>query len=365
MRIVHVYKDYFPILGGIENHVRTLAEAQAASGHEVTVLVTNPGELATTETLRGVRVVRARRLSTVASTPLSLHILFALRALKPDVTHLHFPYPLGEISQLLAGRRRRYVITYHSDVVRQRRLLFFYRPLLMRVLRQSQRIVATSQQYIDSSIFLSRLKEKCTVIPLSVDPQPFAEAVPLIPKADVPVILFVGRHRYYKGVDDLLLALRRLDARLLVGGDGPMRETWELLAGELGMDHRVQFLGDVAADVLPALYASADIFVLPANSRAEAFGKVLLEAMAAGLPCITTELGTGTSYAVQDGITGFVVPPRQPDALSEAIRRLLSDGELRRAMGARGRERVCHHFTTESMVASVEKVYHAALDDTA
>ena len=106
LSIVHVYKDYWPVVGGIENHIKDLAEAEAALGHAVTVLVTNPGGCAARETINGVQVIRAGRLATVASTPLSLTLPFLLAKLRPDITNVHFPYPLGEVSQwLLRGKR--------------------------------------------------------------------------------------------------------------------------------------------------------------------------------------------------------------------------------------------------------------------
>ncbi len=364
LKILHVYKDYHPILGGIENHIKTLAELQARAGHEVTVLVTNPGRLPANEMRNGVRLVRARRLATVASTPLSLTLPWQLRGQAADITHLHFPYPVGEMSQWLAGRGRSYVITYHSDVVKQQGILRFYRPVMQRVLRGAGRIIATSEAYIASSPYLKPLAGQCTVVPLSVNARPFMEATPLFPPAgpgEPPVLLFAGRHRYYKGLDTLIRAMPRLDACLLVGGDGPMRPVWEALVAELGVGEKVRFVGEVSDEALPGLYASADIFVLPANSRAEAFGKVLLEAMAAGLPCVTTEVGTGTSLVVQDGVTGRVVPPQDPEALAAALRPLLADGGLRRRMGEAGRERVLREFTPEQMVERVEAVYRAVL----
>jgi rhamnosyl/mannosyltransferase len=150
MKILHVYKDYYPILGGIENHVKTLAEAETAANHDVTVLVTEPGGQLGYEEINGVHVWRVRRLATVASTPLTLAMPFKLRQLQPDITHLHFPYPIGEISQWLAGRRRPYIVTYHSDVVKQQRILRFYRPLLQRVLQGAARILPTSDNYVRS-----------------------------------------------------------------------------------------------------------------------------------------------------------------------------------------------------------------------
>lgn len=361
MRILHLYKDYFPVLGGIENHIKTLAEAQAAAGHQVSVLVTNPGREPARGRINGVEVIRTRRLATVASTPLTFGFPRALAAAGADVVHLHFPYPVGEVSQMLSGRGP-YVVTYHSDVVRQQAILRLYRPLLWRFLRGAARVIATSSQYIASSRYLGPLAGKCAVVPLAVDPELFLKADPLIPPAGLPSLLFVGRHRYYKGVDDLIRALPGLEARLLVAGDGPMRPLWQALAQEKGVAGRVHFLGDVGDADLPRLYASADVFVLPANSRAEAFGQVLLEAMAAGLPCVTTELSTGTSYVVQDGVTGFVVPPRNPAELARATGHLLDDAQLRRAMGQAGQARVLREFTIEKLVSRIEAIYQDVLN---
>lgn len=361
MRIVHVYKDYHPVVGGIENHIKTLAEAQVAAGHDVTVLVTNPAWEAARETINGVRVLRARRLATVASTPLSVFLPILLHRQRADVTHLHFPYPLGELSQLLMGKRP-FVITYHSDVVKQRRLLRLYAPLLRRLLARADAIIATSQRYIDTSPWLRPLAAACHVVALSVDPQPFANATPLIAPNGRFTLLFVGQHRYYKGVDDLLAALVGLpDVRLLLGGDGVERPFWQQLCHQLGVSSQVDFVGRVSDADLPRLYASADAFVLPANSRAEAFGKVLLEAMAAGLPCITTEVGTGTSFVVQDGVTGLVVPPRDVAALATAVHQLQASPALRQQMGAAGRQRVRDYFTPQRMVTAVMRIYEEVL----
>lgn len=127
-----------------------------------------------------------------------------------------------------------------------------------------------------------------------------------------------------------------MEARLLIGGDGPKRAEWEALAQQLGVAHKIQFLGLIPDEDLPGFYASGDIFVLPSNSRVESFGIVLQEAMAAARSCVTTELGTGTSWLVQDGITGLVVPPKDPVALADAINSLLADHDKRLQMGRAG-----------------------------
>jgi rhamnosyl/mannosyltransferase len=363
MHVLHVYKDYYPVLGGIENHVRALAEDQVRRGHTVTVLVTNPQAQTVTEALNGVRVIKVGRLGTVASTPLSPAFPRVLRRLRPDLTHLHAPYPVGEIAQWLAGRGRPYVLTYHADPTRwlQRLVLRLYGPLFRRVLRGAARVLATSPNYAASSPYLRAAAERVTIVPLGVDPERFR---PGPARAEQPpTVLFVGQLRHYKGVDDLLRALAQLPpaARLVVAGDGPMRPAWEALSASLGLAERVTFLGLVDDAALPGLYQSADLFVLPATTRAEAFGTVLLEAMAAGLPCVTTDVGSGTAYVVQHGVTGLVTPPRDARALAAALNQLLADPARRARMGAAGRARVLSTFTQDHMLEQVEAIYRAVI----
>ncbi|MGQ9466379.1 MAG: glycosyltransferase [Anaerolineae bacterium] len=356
MFILHLYKDYPPVLGGIENHIQVLAEAQVRAGHRVTVLVCDLGPRTTVREENGVTVVRAGRLATAASMPLSLSQPLHLARLRPDIVHVHSPYPLGELANLLLGRARATVITHHSDVVRQRGWLRLYGPLWRRVLARADRIIATSPRYIETSPWLGPVREKCVVVPLGVDHRRFAP--PPAPYDGPPTLLFVGKLRYYKGVDTLLEALTELPGVYLeMVGEGPMGGEWAALAARLGLADRVRFRGEVPEADLPHWYHRAHLFVLPANARAEAFGTVLLEAMASGLPCITTEVGSGTSWVVQDGVTGRVVPPRDPRALAAAIRQLLDDPDRRADMGRAGRARVEADFTQERMIARVEAIY--------
>ncbi len=363
MKILHIYKDYAPVRGGIENHVQVLAEAQAAAGHDVSVLVCARGLRPDARLQGGVRLVLAGRLATVASMPLSVDFWPRLLRLSADITHLHAPFPLGEVGQWLCGRGRRYVVSYHADVTRpvQRAIMRLYGPLFRHILRRAARILPTSPGYAASSPVLRTLGDRCTVVPLGVAAATFVPAA--APPPGPPQLLFVGAMRHYKGLDTLLQALTLLppDVHLTLAGMGPLRAPSERLAARLGLRARVRFLGPVADADLPALYRAAHAFVLPANSRAEAFGTVLLEAMASGLPCVTTDVGAGTSWVVQHERTGLVVPPRHPQALAAALRRLLADPDHARHFGAAGRARVLAHFTEERMVAAIEAVYREVL----
>jgi len=373
LRILHIYKDYFPVLGGIENHVKVLAEAQAARGHDVTVLVANPERRTVIETTNGVRLVKAGRWATLASTPISPALFRWAARLKADIAHLHFPHPPGEVANLLFGRTRHTVITYHSDIIRQRTLRVLYRPLLWRVLQRADRLIATSATYITSSPYLSRFREKCVVIPLGASLEHFERVEParvealrqrLFPSSpNQPTLLFVGRLRYYKGINDLLHALSAIPAaRLLIVGDGPMRAPWEQLTRELNLSERVTFAGQVDDADLPACYKLGDIFVLPANARAEAFGTVIVEAMASGLPVISTEVGSGTSWVNLHGTTGLIVPPRDPAALAQALNTLLSDPAKCADMGRAAYQRAHAEFSQTAMIERVEQVYRTVLN---
>ena len=367
MRIVHIYKDYYPVLGGIENHVRSLAEGQAERGHDVTVATTALTGRSQQETLNGVRVVKAARLATVASTPLSLALPVALRQTPADIAHLHFPYPVGEVALWLAGRARRTIITYHSDVVRQAGILRLYRPLMRRLLRRADRIIATSPAYAASSPYLRENRTRVTVIPLGIDLASFLiddvagrEAVRA--RYGAPLLVFMGRLRYYKGLDTLLRALPSLpQARLVVGGSGPLRGEWEALAGRLGLADRVHFLGDVSDADQRALYQAADVYVLPATQRSEAFGVALVEAMASGAPLVTTEIGTGTSYVNQHGVTGLIAPAHDPAALAQTIGWLLTHPVERQRMGEAARARAVAEFGRPLMLERVLNLYETAL----
>lgn len=362
MRILHIYKDYFPVVGGIENHVKLLAEAQAMSGHDVSVLVTSRDHRTHIDQIKSVRVIFAARLATISSAPVSFALPRMLAHEEPDIAHLHFPYPWGELANYFFGRARRTVVTYHSDIIRQKYLRAVYGLMIYRVLKRVDRILATSPNYMATSPVLRKFADKCTVVPLGVDVARFQNP-PSTPKGKEVRLLFVGHLRYYKGLDYLLRAMSELPGvRLTIVGTGPMDGQLRALAKKLRIEDRVAFEGQVSEAELPAHFAACDIFVLPASERSEAFGVVQLEAMAAGKPVICTEIGTGTSYVNVDGETGFVVPARDPHALAAAITKLIQDPGRRERMGAAGRARVSREFTLEKMVERVMKVYGQVQD---
>ena len=174
---------------------------------------------------------------------------------------------------------------------------------------------------------------------------------------DVPLLLFVGRLRHYKGIGVLINAIKDVDAHAIIVGDGPMGPIWKQKAVDEDVIDRVTFLDEIPEEELVALYYAADIFVFPSTNRAETWGTVQVEAMACGLPVICTELGTGTSYVNQHEITGLVIKPNDSQALSHALQRLLDDPELRFRLGQTGQTRAREVLSKEAMVQQMMAFY--------
>jgi rhamnosyl/mannosyltransferase len=367
LRVLLVNKLYHPVIGGVETHVRDLARYLPLE-IDRKVLVCSEDKSRKVEVIDGVEVIKARSLGIFRSSPVPAGFSKELTSFLnwADVYHFHFPFPPGEFSFLHSRITKPLVVTYHSDIVRQKFLLKLYEPFLIRFLKRANIIIATSPAYIKSSPYLSKFEEKCTVVPVGIDTQEFLpekRPVELIEeirkKVGSPFVLFVGRLIYYKGVQYLIEAFKmiRSDVRLVIIGKGKLENDLRKLVDDLLLSDRIIFLEPQPYEVLKAYYWACELFVLPSVERSEAFGLVLLEAQACGKPAISTELGTGTSYANLDGVTGFVVPPRNPEALADAIEKLISDDELRREMGETARKRVFEEFDVRVMAERVAEVY--------
>lgn len=370
MKVVHSYKDYWPVVGGIENHIRMIAGGlKAAPDIEQTVLVTNRGPRTIIEDIEGVRVVKVGRQATVSSAPISAALPFWMGRLTAgaDIAHLHFPYPIGEMAYLLAGRALRLIITYHSDIVRQKSLLRAYTPFMLRILARADVITVSNPQYIETSPYLRPHARKCVVIPHGQDTARFAapsaaaaaEAGVLRAQHGPRLVLFVGLLRYYKGVSFLIEAMRQVNGRLLIVGAGPESDALRDQASAPDLRDRVAFLGRVSDEALVGLYHACDVFALPSIERSESWGAVQIEAMAAGKPVVCTELGTGTSYVNQHGRTGLVTPPRDARALAEAINQLLDDDALRARLGAAAQARALTELSKEMMIERIQALYRS------
>lgn len=364
LRVLHVGKFYPPARGGMELVLQLLAEG-AVGRVDTHVLVANETASTVHESLNGVDVTRVGTVKRVGAVALCPAFPYWLRRIPADVMVIHEPNPVALVAHALVRPRAPFIFFVHAEVVRPAwRYKVFYRPFLRRMLRLASRIVATSPRAVELYDELRPYRDKCVVVPLALDPDQHAATAAIAQRAwqiragsGLPLLLFVGRLVPYKGVEYLLRALPSIEARLVIVGDGPLRASLEELARELGVHNRVTFAGNADAAELSALYHACDLFVLPSVTKAEAFGMVQLEAMSCRKPVVCTDLPSGVPWVNQHGVTGLVVPPRNPDALARAVTELLADPARREAMGEAGRRRVETEFSIRRMIDQTVELY--------
>ena len=364
LRVLQVGKYYPPHPGGMESHLGALC-GELKQSVDLEVLVSSSNGSRTSEALvDGVRVVRLGKLFNLRSAPICPRMVRQIRESKADVVHIHLPNPGAILAYLASGHRGRLVITYHSDIVRQKVLSRFFDPILQHALNRADAIIVSSANYIDSSYVLPLYRKKCRVIPFGIPVGDFqhpnmSEVARLRKLYGHRIVLGVGRLVYYKGFEHLIEAMKFVEGHLVIVGRGPMHAALRQKAVSCGVSRRVTFATDVD-DVCP-YYHAADVFALSSVARSEAFGIVQLEAMACGKPVVNTNLDTGVTAVSLDGVSGITVPPADPQALGKAITYFL-DNPLRSVeYGLAGRQRVRRHFSLQTMGRQTLALYHEVM----
>ncbi|MES2261084.1 MAG: glycosyltransferase family 4 protein [Pseudomonadota bacterium] len=364
MRVLHFCKTYYPdSWGGIEQVIRQMCVGTGRLGvtNEVLTLTRNGGP--DKIEFEGHTVHRVPLNFEIASNAFSFAAIRKLARLArhADVIHYHFPWPFMDLAHFMARINKPSLVTYHSDIVRQKMLLRVYTPLKRRFLGSVDMIVATSPNYLASSPVLKRYQGKTRTIPFGLDraiyPRPRQETLDRWrARCGERFFLFVGVLRYYKGLHILLDAMVRSDYPVVIVGAGPIEQELKEHAARLGLAH-VMFVGALEEEDKVALLELCYAMVFPSHLRSEAFGISLLEGAMYGKPMISSEIGTGTTYINIDGDTGLVVPPSDPQAFEQAMRTLWEQPELAAAMGKRAEARYWELFTAERMAQNYAHLY--------
>lgn len=303
MRVLHFYKTYYPdTMGGTEQMINQLARAGVSLGIQTDVLSLSQNPLPATVDVDGHSVHRVKTNFEVASMACSFSVFrrFSELIKQVDLVHYHYPWPFMDIVHFASRIKIPTVMTYHSDIVRQKMGLQLYRPLKHRFLSSVDRIVATSANYLDTSPVLSQYRDNTDVIPIGIDPLNYPKSTPQLLKKWQTLIgprffLFVGMLRYYKGLHVLLEAMKETDYPLVILGSGPLEMTLKAQAEQLELKH-VHFVGVLSNEDKAALFELCYAVVFPSHLRSEAFGISLLEGAMYGKPMISCEIGTGTSF---------------------------------------------------------------------
>ena len=364
MRILHFYKTSFPdSMGGVEQVINQIARGANKYGIQTDVLSLSPKRSHDAIEIDGYQVHRSKLNLQIASNSFSFSAFgrFMKLAKQADVIHYHFPWPFMDLVHMVTRIKKPSLVTYHSDIVRQKYLLKIYQPLMNSFLKDMDCIVATSPNYLATSDTLVKYQKKVKLIPYGLDKATYS--VPTAEKLafwgerfGAKFFLFVGVLRYYKGLHILLEAAKGTNYPIVIVGAGPIEAELKKQAEEAGSSN-IYFLGFLSDEDKVALLTLCYAVLFPSHLRSEAFGISLLEGAMYGKPLISSEIGTGTSFINISNETGIVVPPGDPVALRQAMDTLWQNPELATEMGRKAEQRYWELFTADKMVASYVDLY--------
>lgn len=363
--------------GGTQSHVESLCHSLKDSIEFVNLVPSRDRKTAIFHN-GAAQVHRMAGYSVGNSVSLSwrmvLQAVLLHRKHKFDLIHLHFPDPMSHIASWFLPSSIPRVISWHADILRQRKLLFFYKPFLIRALNSASAVLVATPAHVTSSLFLPLMRDKSRlkVVPYGIDPTRFqqlgenAQSViaPIVHKLNGRTLVFaLGRHVYYKGFDILIAAMAQAQGScfLVLGGNGPLTPELKSQVKQLGLEQSVHFAGYIPNQDLPAWFSAADIFCLPSIAKTEAFGLVQLEAMAAGTPVVSTMLNNGVDYVNEHETTGLVIQPSDTNQLANALLMLADRPDLREKMGQAGMERVKTMFSEKVMSELTLSAYQGCL----
>jgi glycosyltransferase involved in cell wall biosynthesis len=370
MRILHCYKTFLPeVTGGIPQIIAALAKGMEPRS-ATTVLTARYRGFHRRYKLENIDVEAVTSFGTILSMPIapSFPIVLGVRARHFDVVALHAPFPLNDVGIICGIRKPAVVIHWHSEIVGQRDLVPIVAPFIKLALACAQRIIVSDRSMLEGSDFLRPHAGKCVAIPFGVNLNYWQALAPeqkrrveMLRTAYPRLIVASGRLVSYKGFDVLIDAMTRIDAQVVIIGDGPLGNALRETARRRGVDDRLVLTGHVPADELKIYLHAARVFAFPSVSRAETFGISQIEAMAVGLPIVNTALTTGVPRVARHGTEALTVPPQEPDELSASLSRLLDDPELARRLGNAGRARARDEYAEATFINRVEQVYADAM----
>ncbi|USE33913.1 glycosyltransferase [Endozoicomonas sp. SCSIO W0465] len=368
MNVLHFFKTYYPdSYGGVENLIFQLAENGLKQGVQSEVLSLSSNGCARNQRVNNHLVHRSNLDFYLASTGFSYSVFSDFRELadNADIIHYHFPWPFMDVVHFVNRIKKPTVVTYHSDIVKQKYLYFFYKPLMYFFLKSVDRVIATSSNYLNTSCVLKNIKKKVDVIPVGIDDHAAIPASNLLKlkwqqTITSPFFLFIGSFRYYKGLHILLESMKGVDLPVVLVGIGSLEKELKIQAQQLNLKN-IYFLGALPDEDKCALLELCLSVVFPSHLRSEAFGITLVEGAMYGKPLISSEIGTGTTYINVDHETGLVVPPSNPTALKAAMLTLWNNPVLAFQLGRNARVRYEKLFTVDRMVKQYAHIYYSLL----
>lgn len=372
MKILQLGK-FYPCHGGVEAVMLDLLKGLSKRNIDCDMLCTHitPGEKASTYNINTrSHVFCAKSIMKKYATMISPNMIFWLRQIANDynIIHIHHPDPMAAVALLLSNYKGKVVLHWHSDIIKQKKLLYLYKPIQNWLLRRASIIVGTTPVYVEQSNSLKRVQDKCTYVPIGIMPMSWdAESVNSIRERfqGKHIVFSLGRLVHYKGFKYLIDAARFLpdDYVVLIGGKGPLKKELEEQISEYKLSGKVHLLGRVSDKDLPNYYRAADIYCLSSIQKTEAFAIVQIEAMSCSRPVIATNIpGSGVQWVNADGVSGINVPICNSHALADAIIKVISNPSLYKKLSSGAYERYTSLFTQDLMIEKCIKIYNKILN---
>lgn len=373
MKILQLGK-FYPILGGVEKVMYDLTTGLTNEYADVicdmmcVAATPQPTEI---KLNNNATLYCAKLDRKLFSTMLSSDIIRMVREKchDYDIIHIHHPDPMVALALRLSDYKGKVVLHWHSDILKQKLLLKFYRPLQNWLINRSDLIIGTSPKYLEESPHLKDTIKRKVAVPIGIEPiNPNFEKVAKIRKKyqNKKIIFSLGRLVGYKGYQYLIDAAKFLpdDFIILIGGSGPLKDELQSQISENNINSKVKLLGRVSDEELPSYYGACDVYVMSSIWKTEAFGIVQIEAMSCGKPIVATHIPeSGVDWVNKDGYSGINVPPEDSKAIAEAILSITTNENTYNQFCKNSKLRYEETFTLPRMVSSIRQLYDNLLQN--
>ena len=369
MRILQLGK-FYPITGGVEKVMFDIVEGMSErEDMHCDMLCASKDWYGKTVQINLANIICTPTWVKAFATMISPEMVIRLRRIKKnyEIIQIHHPDPMAALALWLSGYKRKVILHWHADILKQKLALRFYKPLLDWLIRRADIIVGTTPKYLEASPFLQDKSLKKVCIPIGIDAVSYdIEKVKLLrSKHEGKKIIFsLGRLVEYKGYEYLVDAARYLpdDYVVLIGGSGPLKGSLTGLIMQNALQEKVRLLGRISDEDLPTYYAACDVYVMSSIWKTEAFGIVQIEAMSCGKPVVATKIpGSGVDWVNEDGVSGINVEPMNGKAIANAVIHILSDKERYAEFSKGSKERYEKLFRKEAMINSFSDLYKSLI----
>lgn len=356
---------FYPIKGGVEKVAYDLMTGLSERGVRCDMNCAAMDGSNITKKNENAALITLKSWKKLAATMISPEMIFSLRKYcnRYDIIHVHHPDPMAGLALFLSGFKGKVILHWHSDILKQKFLLKFYKPLQSWLIKRADLIVGTTPVYLKESPYLQKVQDKVECLPIGINPVEFdSSCVKEIRDKykNKKIIFSLGRLVEYKGYEYLVEAAKYLsdDYVILIGGNGPLKDYLQDKINEEGLSSRVKLLGFVGDEDLHSYYGACDVFCLPSIYKTEAFGIVQIEAMSCGKPVVATNIPeSGVSWVNKDGLSGKNVTPMNAKELAQAIFDITKDEFEYKEFSKGARERYEKLFTREQMISNCLRIY--------